>query len=408
VRAAHTGDDLHAPVLTDAECVELLRWALPRLRLRWPGFRRVRRQLCRRIARRMRALDVRDAAAYRALLEAHPAEWEWLDASCRIPISRFFRDTSFFAALETEVLPALATAARAGGRRTLRAWSAGCASGEEPYSLAILWEGTLAARFAELRLEIVATDADPHLLARARRGCFSASSLREVPRDAIPRAFERRDGLCCIRPELRDAVTFRRQDIRRVLPEGPFDLVLCRNLAFTYFEPALQEEVLARILARMRAGGALAIGLHESLPGGRSLGPWPGTRCVYVRAAAPRPSGEAFRRGAALWNRRAFFEAHEAWEEPWRAAGRHSEAGRFLQGLILLAAAGVKHERGALGPARRLAARGALRLREAPDLLPGFDALGFAAAVESWVAGARTEPPRLRLARESAAGFDDP
>jgi hypothetical protein len=108
-------------------------------------------------------------------------------------------------------------------------------------------------------------------------------------------------------------------------------------------------------------------------------------------------SCEDFRYGADLWNRRFFWEAHEAWETPWRAAGRGTSLGRFLQGLILLAAAAVKHEVGARGPARRLGARGARRLREARGVEPPFDAPAFAAAVEAWVAGARATPPRLRL-----------
>jgi hypothetical protein len=106
-------------------------------------------------------------------------------------------------------------------------------------------------------------------------------------------------------------------------------------------------------------------------------------------------TSEGFRRGAELWNRGRFWEAHEAWEEPWRAAGRHTAAGRFLQGLILLAAAGVKRQGGAQAVARRLAARGARRLRDAQPGI-GFDASAFAAEVERWVEGALASPPRLQ------------
>jgi len=110
-------------------------------------------------------------------------------------------------------------------------------------------------------------------------------------------------------------------------------------------------------------------------------------------------TSEAFRRGADLWNHAFFWEAHEAWEEIWRAVGRRSRAGRFLQGLILLAAAAVKREIGAPGPASRLAARGARRLREAGVVRAPFDAPGFAEAVEAWVRGTRAGPPPLRLER---------
>lgn len=278
--------------MTDAECVELLRWALPRLRMRWTGFRRVRRQVCRRIRRRMDELGISEAAAYRAHLEAHPAEWERLDAACRISISRLFRDRSVFEALETRVLPALAERARAGDRARLRAWSAGCASGEEPASLAILWHHALAPRFPDIDLEILATDVDPHLVERARRARFRPSSVKEVPTEWLASAFQRIDDLFRLRRELSESVELHCQDIRREMPDGLFDLVLCRNLAFTYFDRELQGEVLAGILARLRPGGALVVGLHEAPPETAGLAPWPGARGVYERRPE-RPARDA-------------------------------------------------------------------------------------------------------------------
>jgi chemotaxis protein methyltransferase CheR len=282
-----------APLLPDAECVALLRAALPRLGLRYAGFRRVRRQVCRRVARRMRELGIAESAAYRARLEADPAEWRRLDAMCRISISRWFRDRDVFAALETRVLPTLVDRARAAGRRTLGVWCAGCASGEEAYSLAALWASSLAARAPELRLAVVATDADPHLLERARRGCFRASSLREAPPAALAGALEPHGRGYVARAALREGIEFLCQDLREESPEGAFDLILCRNVAFTYFEDALQRDVLSRMLARLRPGGALVIGLHESLPpAAPELVPWPGARAVYERVASRAPFPE--------------------------------------------------------------------------------------------------------------------
>lgn len=273
------------PVLSDAECVALLRLALPRLGLRYEGFRRVRRQVCRRVARRIRELGLAGADAYRARLDADPAEWPRLDAACRISISRCFRDRAVFAALERAVLPALAARARAAGRRTLRAWCAGCASGEEAFSVAALFASALAPLHPGLRLAIVATDADPRLLERARLGRFGASSVREAPRAALAAGFELRDGSWTAREAIRESIELRCQDLREEAPPGIFDLVLCRNLAFTYFEPEVQRAVLARLLARLRPGGALVVGLHESLPeGAEGFAPWPGARAVYRRA----------------------------------------------------------------------------------------------------------------------------
>ena len=272
-------------LVDDAECVALLRWALPRLRLRWEGFRRVRRQVCRRVARRMRELGVANAAAYRARLESDPTEWQRLDAMCRITISRCFRDRSVFATLETRVLPALAARARAAGRATLRAWCAGCASGEEVYSLAALWTSRLAPRWPELRLAIVATDFDPELLDRARRGSFRVSSLREVPAEVLPEAFLPHEQGYVVSEAIREGIEFRCQDLREETPEGAFDLILCRNLAFTYFAVELQREALARLLDHLQPGGALVVGLHESLPGPTGdLTPWLGARAVFEHA----------------------------------------------------------------------------------------------------------------------------
>src|SRR5687767_6728995 len=117
----------------DAQCVGFLQWALPHVRMRWEGFRRVRRQVCRRIERRRRELGLDGLPAYRLYLEQHPDEWPVLDSLCRVTISRFYRDRGVFAFLEGEVLPAVAQGAVRDGRQALEAWSAGCASGEEPY-----------------------------------------------------------------------------------------------------------------------------------------------------------------------------------------------------------------------------------------------------------------------------------
>lgn len=253
--------------MTDDECVELLQWAAPRLRLRWEGFRRVRGQVCKRIGRRMKELGLADVTAYRALLAAQPDEWDVLDALCRVTISRFYRDKRVFDVLREELLPPVLREARARGERTVRVWSAGCASGEEPYTVSVLFRLGLQPAFPDLGLELLATDADEHLLERARRGCYRAPTLRELPQDWASRAFEPREGEHCVTAPFREGLTFRREDLRARMPDGPFHLVLCRNVAFTYFarEP-LQREVLARLVARLVPGGLLVIGAHESLP----------------------------------------------------------------------------------------------------------------------------------------------
>ncbi len=235
--------------------------------------------VAKRLGRRLRTLALADLAAYRDWLEAHPDEWAELDALLGIPISRFWRDHGVFESIARDVLPALADAARAAGRTALDAWSAGCASGEEPYTLAILWRERLRRAYPSLELRIVATDNDARLLERARAGCYGESSLKALP-DDLRAAFERRDGLWCSRAEYR-AVEFVRQDLRDAMPEGPFDLVFCRNVVATYYAADVQRTLLARIAQRMRPGAALVLGIHESLPqGAEGFVAWPSARDI--------------------------------------------------------------------------------------------------------------------------------
>ncbi len=268
--------------MTDAACVAFLQWALPAMGLRWPGFRKVRGQVCKRVARRLLELGLRGAPAYSAYLESHPQEWSRLDAMCRITISRFYRDRGVFQFLEREVLPDLAARALARGDRALRCWSAGCAGGEEPYTLAILWRLGLMPCFPALEMRIIATDADREMLRRAARGCYRFSSTKEFPEEWRDLAFTRAADLYCVRPEYREKVAVMRQDLRRAMPDGPFDLILCRNCAFTYFDHSLQGALLRGFGQRLREGGALLVGAHEALPP-ESPGwkAWPGGHGVY-------------------------------------------------------------------------------------------------------------------------------
>ena len=270
----------------DAACVAFLQWALPELGLRWAGFRRPRAQVCKRLARRLRELGLPDLAAYRRLLAAQPDEWSALDALCRVTISRFWRDRGLFEALARDVLPCLAARAAARGAALLRAWSAGCGSGEEPFSLVLAWELGVPARSA-LGLRVLATDVDEDVLERARRAIYPESSLRELPLAWREVAFERVSQGLRLRDRFRTPVELRRADVRHALPEERFDLVLCRNLAFTYFAEPVQRCVLERLASRLVAGGALAVGRHEALPEGQPwFAPWGAATSLYERRAS--------------------------------------------------------------------------------------------------------------------------
>jgi chemotaxis protein methyltransferase CheR len=251
--------------MSDEACVSFLQWALARLDLRWAGFRKVRGQVCKRIKRRLAALGLDSFEAYRARLEADGDEWRVLDSLCHITISRFGRDRGVFETIAAVLLPDVACTAEREGRM-VRCWSAGCASGEEPYTLKILWDLEVAPDVPGVAIEIVATDVDAMMIARARAGCFGRGSLHELPDAWLAQAFERQNGRYCVKARHRQGITFMLQDLRAEMPAGPFDMILCRNTAFTYFAPELQVRVLAGIVARLRPGATLVLGKHERLP----------------------------------------------------------------------------------------------------------------------------------------------
>lgn len=271
--------------MKDADGIQFLQWCLPRLRLGWPGYRKVRRRVYKRIQRRLQSLGLPALADYRTYLEAHPEEWALLDSYCWIPISRFYRDKSVFRFLEQEVLPSLARRMVEQGERVLRCWSLGCAGGEEPYSLSLLWKLKLQTQFPAVQLVVLATDIDGQALARARLGCYPISSLRDLPGSWRTQGFDRTPEGFRIKPEFRELVTFLVQDIRQAAPQETFCLILCRYVAFTYFDPPLQSETLRRLVERMAIGGVLVVGKGERLPSGEfGLVPWSEKEGVYRRA----------------------------------------------------------------------------------------------------------------------------
>ena len=166
----------------------------------------------------------------------------------------------------------------------LRAWSAGCAGGEEPYTLALVWQLDVGARFPGLGLEIVATDGDPHALERARRACYRESTLKDVPPAWRTAAFERRGDLYCLHDQFRASVAFGCEDIRRATPPGLFDLILCRNLVYTYFDKTAQTSVTEALQERLVPNGVLLVGTHERIDEPPAdLAPCADCRGAYVR-----------------------------------------------------------------------------------------------------------------------------
>ncbi len=265
--------------MDDSAYIDFLQWALPRLHMQWQGFRKVRRQVCRRITNRIAELGLNGLEAYRHCLDQNEAEWRVLDGLCSITISRFFRDRAVWHKLGQEVLPELALLVRKRNENVLRCWTAGCSSGEEPYSMVLAWHFLVAQRIQGVDLRVIGTDIDGNMIARGRRACYPDSSLREVPLSCREQAFviengEHRRERNALRQDYRDAVNWMCQDIRNETPEGSYDIILCRNLVFTYFDTAVQRSVLARLTEKLHDGGALVIGKHEVFPSIHDLVAW--------------------------------------------------------------------------------------------------------------------------------------
>ncbi len=242
--------------MTSTEFEAFLAEALPPLGL-CPAAHR-RRNVRRRIVRRMESTGIHDFTRYADLVRRDPAEREALRSLLVVTISRFFRNSTVFRLLSREVLPRLAATGRG-----VAAWSAGCASGEEPYSVRIAWD-ELPGEKPPLRL--LATDIDAASLERAAAGSYPESSLREVPEAVRRRHFEREGDSYRLREALIRSVTFRRADLLRDGSPGRFDLILCRNAAFTYFGPQERRTAAAVLGASLEEGGFLVLGRTESLP----------------------------------------------------------------------------------------------------------------------------------------------
>lgn len=252
--------------MKDDDCVHFLQWALPQLLMRWEGFRRVRKQVCKRISRRLKQLQLTDCRAYQVYLQTHDNEWAVLDGLCYVTVTRFYRDKRVFEQLEKQLLPQLAQQAMDSGRRELRIGCLGCASGEEPYTLSILWQQELQARYPALQLKILATDFNAQLLQRAKQACYPAMTIKNIPTAWKDKVLRLENDSYCLRPEYQAVVEFMHQDVREDLPPGPFDMLLCRNLVFTYYTAELQKRLLMEMVGLLCKKGVLLIGVHESLP----------------------------------------------------------------------------------------------------------------------------------------------
>lgn len=215
-----------------------------------------------RLARRLRALSLPDYAAYCAWLASPAGEAELgpMINAMTTNVTRFFREPYHFDMLRDSVLPEMRTMTN-----RLRLWSAGCASGEEPYSIAMTLAET--ARDTGWDARILATDIDSDVLARARTGRYDADGAQTIPQVFRQRYVTTDDGQIEIRPEIRAMLTFKQLNLMAAWPmRGPLDVIFCRNVVI-YFDKETQARVFARFATLLRPGGWLFLGHSETLHG---------------------------------------------------------------------------------------------------------------------------------------------
>jgi len=217
----------------------------------------------RRLQRRMVATGATTLATYRRYLNTHPDEYSRLISAFLIKVTEFFRDRDLFSYLRETTLPELIEAARQRGYE-LRLWSAGCATGEEAYSLAILLAELLGDELDRFTIRIFATDLDTDAINFARRGVYSPASLQSLPPDIVERYFHRIDGEYEVRKRVRNLVVFGQHDLGQRAPFPRIDLILCRNVLI-YFSQELQRRVLHLFAYSLRDQGYLVLGKAESV-----------------------------------------------------------------------------------------------------------------------------------------------
>lgn len=216
----------------------------------------------RRLQRRIVATASNDLAEYMAYLDTHPEEYSKLLDSFLIKVTQFFRDPDLFQYLRTSVLPDLIERSRQNDRE-VRIWSAGCATGEEAYSLGIALAETLGEELDLFDVRIFATDADPGAVAYARVGAYPERALSGLSDDEIARYFTHDAGTYYIRRRVRSMIVFGEHDLGRRAPFPRIDLVLCRNVLI-YFTQQLQQYVLRSFAYSLRDNGVLVLGKAET------------------------------------------------------------------------------------------------------------------------------------------------
>jgi two-component system CheB/CheR fusion protein len=248
----------------------------------YSGYKRP--SLIRRLDKRLQTLGLVSYADYRAYLEEHPDEFVELFNTILINVTSFFRDPEAWQFLAAEMIPQILE--RAGADGVIRVWSAGCASGEEAYTLSMLFADALGDDAYRERVKIYATDVDEHALTQARHAHYTPKQTEGVPQELRERFFTPTDGGYAFRRDIRRGVIFGRNDLLQDPPISRVDLLVSRN-TLMYFAARAQQQVLLNFYFALARRGFLMLGKAEALHSRTDLfEPYDLKRRVFVRSSS--------------------------------------------------------------------------------------------------------------------------
>ena len=244
------------------------RQLLQYLGLSWQGYRKVRKGVKRRIGRHMQVLGCQNVTAYMLELDKSEELRRKCERIMTVSISRFFRDRNLWEILQKEILPQFVER----HRKTIEVWSAGCACGEEVYSLKIIWDVLTASIKGMPDLEITGTDMNPIYLKRARAGIYPSSSLKEVQYGlrAVYFGAQSAKKTYFVKPSLKKGICWKTEHLLDDPPWSSFEVIFLRNNVLTYYQDELRKSALKKVIDSLALDGLLIIGSHEKLPVERS------------------------------------------------------------------------------------------------------------------------------------------
>ncbi len=216
-----------------------------------------------RLKERLRAAGLTDSDEYYRLIRGNEGEMKVLLDSVTTNLTRFFRNTAHFQTFEYVVVPELIKAKQTAADKTIRLWSAGCSTGEEPYSLVIMFKELLPS---SIPFEVVGSDLSLKSLMIGQEGFYADSRVTGVPERYLEKYFERKSGGYQVKPEIKNAVRFDYHNLKHDSGLRGMDVIFCRNVLI-YFDEAAQKAVVNRFWDAMAPHGYLFIGHSESLFG---------------------------------------------------------------------------------------------------------------------------------------------